>query len=62
MIVVGRGAGGIEAMPEAGGEPRSIVTVQPTTERAVQPQLLDDGQHVVFAMPPPLNGPRDRQR
>ena len=55
MIVVGRGSGGIEAIPESGGQSRTIVTVKPNTERAVQPHLLDDGKHIVFVMPSPLN-------
>ena len=53
MIAVGRAAGGIEVIPEAGGTPSAIVSIDTKTERAVQPYFLDDGKHVVFALPAP---------
>ena len=53
-IIVGRGAAGIEAIPEDGGAPRTLVTVDEKTERAVQPQLLADGRHLVFTITTPL--------
>jgi serine/threonine-protein kinase len=58
-ILAGRGAAGVEWLPETGGTASSIVSVDPKTERAVQPQMLDDGQHVVFAAPAPNNMGRE---
>jgi serine/threonine-protein kinase len=41
---------GIEIVPDSGGtSPRTVVTVD-VTQRAVQPQLLDDGKHVLFTI------------
>jgi hypothetical protein len=39
-IAFGRGAAGIEALPDTGGEARTIASVDAKTERAVQPELL----------------------
>ena len=50
LIVVGRAADGIEAIPEMGGTPRTLVTVDARTERAVQPHLMGDGRHVLFTV------------
>ena len=59
MIVVGQGEGGIQAIPDDGGSPRTVVTVDSKLERAVQPELLDDGRHILFAVPSPLNTGRE---
>ena len=59
MIAVGQGEGGIQAIPDSGGSPRTIVTVDSKLERAVQPELLDDGRHILFAVPSPLNTGRE---
>ena len=59
MILVGRGAAGIDAIPEGGGAARTVITVDAKTERAVQPTLLDDGRHVLFAIPAPLDTGRE---
>jgi serine/threonine-protein kinase len=58
-IVVGQGTAGIERLPDTGGATSTIVSVDGRNERAVQPQMLDDGQHVVFAVPTPLNTGRE---
>ena len=58
-IAFGRGAAGIEALPDTGGEARTIASVDAKTERAVQPELLDGGQYVVFAVPTPLDTGRE---
>ena len=50
-IAFGRGAAGIEALPDTGGEARTIASVDAKTERAVQPELLDGGEYVVFGVP-----------
>ena len=57
MILFGmnyEGAYGIQAVPEAGGMPRTLVSVNDKTERARQPQLLEDRRHIIFSVPPPL--------
>jgi eukaryotic-like serine/threonine-protein kinase len=59
MILVGRGPGGIDAIPEGGGAPRNVVRIDPNMERAVQPALLEDGRHVVFAVPRPIDTGRE---
>ena len=59
LIVVGRVGEGIQAIPEAGGPARTLITVDPVKERAVQPQLLDDGRHVLFAVTSVLNVGRE---
>ena len=58
-IAFGRGAAGIEALPDTGGEARTIASVDAKTERAVQPDLLDGGQYVVFGVPTPLDTGRE---
>ena len=57
-IVVGQGAAGIERVSDTGGSSGRIAAVA-DSERAVQPQVLDDGRHVVFAVPTPLNTGRE---
>ena len=42
---------GIQSIAETGGTPRTLVSVDSAKERAVQPELLDDGEHVVFSVP-----------
>ena len=42
---------GIQSIAETGGTPRTLVSVDGAKERAVQPDLLDDGEHVVFSVP-----------
>ena len=59
VIVVGQGRAGIERVSETGGATTTIVSVADRSEWAVQPQLLDDGQSVVFAVPTPLNTGRE---
>ena len=59
VILVGRGPAGIDAIPEGGGAARTVITVDAKTERAVQPTLLDDGRHVLFAIPAPLDTGRE---
>ena len=58
-ILVGQGTAGIVRLPDTGGASSTIVSVEGRNEWAVQPQLLDDGQHVVFAVPAPLNSGRE---
>ena len=58
-ILVGQGTGGIERLSDTDGATSSVVSVDARNERAVQPQLLDDGQRVVFAVPTPLNTGRE---
>jgi Tol biopolymer transport system component len=43
---------GVLAVPESGGSPRNLVSVDGTKERAAHPHLLDDGRHVLFAAIP----------
>ena len=55
-IVYGENSGvfGIRAIAaRAGSTPRTLVSVDGATERAVQPELLDDRQHLIFAVPSP---------
>ena len=40
----------IQAVSDSGGVARTLVSVDPKEGRAAQPQLLDDGTHVVFAI------------
>src|SRR6185503_14457566 len=41
---------GIQLVAESGGTPRLIASVDVKKERAVQPQLLDDGVHVLYSV------------
>ena len=52
---------GIRAIAESGGTIRTLVSVDGARERAVQPDLLDDGQHVIFSVAPAsaLNRPTE---
>jgi Tol biopolymer transport system component len=43
-------ASGIYGVPDGGGELRRLVSVDPAVERASQPELFDDGTHVVFTL------------
>ena len=45
-------ASGIYAVPEGGGAISSLVSVDATVERASQPEMLDDGSHVLFTVTP----------
>jgi eukaryotic-like serine/threonine-protein kinase len=47
------GVFGIRSIPDTGGEPRTLVSVNGATERAAQPVLLDDGRHLLFSVPSP---------
>ncbi len=47
--VAGKGYG-IRIVSDNGGEPRMLISVDGPSERAAQPQLLDDGKHVVFTV------------
>ena len=42
---------GIQSIAETGGTPCTLASVDSAKERAVQPELLDDGEHVVFSVP-----------
>ena len=47
------GLSGIQSLPDTpGGTPRTLVSVDPRTELAVQPQLVADGKHVIFTVVP----------
>jgi serine/threonine-protein kinase len=48
-ILAGQGAAGIVRIPENGGEPETIITVS-ENELAHGPQLLPDGEHVLFTL------------
>ena len=53
QIAFGQNGGksfGILAVAETGGTPRTLASVDPAKERATQPQLLDDGTHLVFTV------------
>jgi len=55
LIAFGQNAGktfGIQAVVDSGGTPRMLASVDQVKERAVQPQLLDDGTHVLFTVMP----------
>jgi Tol biopolymer transport system component len=41
---------GIFTVPESGGAPTQLVSLDATIERAAQPRLLDDGEHVLFTL------------
>ena len=43
---------GIQAVPDSGGVPQTIVTIDPKKERVAQPQLLADGKHLLFVSLP----------
>jgi serine/threonine-protein kinase len=49
LIAFGNGSE-IQVVPDGGGTPRAIAAVDPKDGRAAQPQLLDDGTHVVFTV------------
>jgi serine/threonine-protein kinase len=46
---------GIQTVPDSGGTPQTILTVDPKKERAMQPQLLADGKHLLFVAVPLVN-------
>ena len=48
-------AHGIQAVPDGGGTPQWLVSIDPHTSRAVCPQVLDDDKHVVFTLLPGAN-------
>ena len=52
---------GVQVVPENGGAPRTIATVDPAKERAAHPRLLDDGRHVLFAILPTNNSSDEGQ-
>ena len=47
---------GIFTVPDRGGPPTQLVSLDATTERASQPRLLDDGKHVLFTVRAPASG------
>ena len=62
LIAFGQNSGGvcaIQAIPDTGGSPRTLATVDCATERAVQPELLDDGAHLLFVVPALLDVGRE---
>lgn len=51
VIAFGMNAGGthgIQALPDTGGTPRTLLSVNPKEEAVAHPQLLADGKHVLF--------------
>jgi Tol biopolymer transport system component len=57
-IAFGMNAGsvaGVQTVPDSGGTPQTILTVDPKKERAMQPQLLVDGKHLLFVAVPLVN-------
>jgi Tol biopolymer transport system component len=42
----------IQTLPDSGGTPQTVVTLDPEKERAGWPQLLDDGVHVLMTVTP----------
>ena len=47
------GQSGIRSLPDTpGGTPRTLASVDPRTELAVQPQLVADGKHIIFTVIP----------
>jgi serine/threonine-protein kinase len=53
---VAAGVDAIEAVPDSGGTARVIASVDPKDGRASQPQLLDDGTRLLFAVVRPRVG------
>ena len=54
-IAFGMNAGnvaGVQTVPDSGGAPQTIVTVDPKKERVMHPQLLVDGTHLLFVSAP----------
>jgi serine/threonine-protein kinase len=48
-ILVGQGPGGIQRVSASGGKPETVVTVKPG-EVAHGPQMLPDGEHLLFTL------------
>jgi serine/threonine-protein kinase len=46
---------GIQAIPDSGGTPQTLATVDVLKERAAHPQLLADGKHLLFVAVPIVN-------
>jgi serine/threonine-protein kinase len=46
---------GIFAVPDGGGALKKLVSVDPTVERASQPEILESGSHVLFTLTGPAN-------
>jgi serine/threonine-protein kinase len=53
------GADGIWSVPEAGGTPRQIVTRQPDEAHTIWPQLLGDGELLLYTAPVSSGSVRD---
>jgi len=47
---------GIFTVPDRGGPPTQLVSLDASIERASQPRLLDDGKHVLFTVRTPAGG------
>ena len=47
---------GIFTVPDRGGTPTQLVSLDASIERASQPRLLDDGKHVLFTVRTPASG------
>jgi len=57
-IVFGLTAGdssGIYAAPDGGGPLKRLISVDPAVERASQPEIFEDGRHVLFTMTKPTD-------
>jgi eukaryotic-like serine/threonine-protein kinase len=52
---------GIQRIADTGGVAETIITVDAKKERAIHPQLLDDGAHVLFVVRPPGGTETDGQ-
>jgi serine/threonine-protein kinase len=50
VIVIGQGPGGVVSVPQGGGTPRQLVTLQGDEGNAAGPQLLDDGRTLLFGL------------
>src|SRR5438067_1821104 len=51
-IVFGMNANGamVQAVPDSGGVPRTLAATDGTKETVTQPQLLEDGKHLLFVV------------
>ncbi len=50
VIVIGQGSGGVVSVPQGGGTPRQLVTLQGDETNAASPQLINDGGTLLFSL------------
>jgi serine/threonine-protein kinase len=50
VFAINTGGAMVQAVPDSGGLPRTLATADATKESVTQPQLLEDGKHLLFVL------------